>query len=62
MSWADPGSWSRIAQNRSAHGAPRQAPGVGKFMVKVGGRPGISVMVRLTQVEIDMEQHQQEVG
>ena len=23
-------------------------------MVKVGGRPGISVMVRLTQVEIDM--------
>lgn len=54
VSWADPGSWSRLAQNRSAHGAPRQAPGVGKFMVKVGGRPGISVMVRLTQVEIDM--------
>ena len=54
VSWADPGSWSRITQNRSAHGAPRQAPGVGKFMVKVGGRPGISVMVRLTQVEIDM--------
>lgn len=54
VSWADPGSWSRLAQNRSAHGAPRQAPGVGKFMVKVGGRPGISVMVRLTQVEINM--------
>ena len=54
VSWADPGSWSRLAQNRSAHGAPRQAPGVGKFMVKVGGRPGIRVMVRLTQVEINM--------
>lgn len=54
VSWADPGSWSRITQNRSVTGAPRQAPGVGKFMVKVGGRPGISVMVRLTQVEIDM--------
>lgn len=54
VSWADPGSWSRITQNRSMTGAPRQAPGVGRFMIKVGGRPGISVMVRLTQVEIDM--------
>ena len=54
VSWADPGSWSRIAKKRSRSGAPRQAPGVGKFMIKVGGRPGISVAVRLTQVEIEM--------
>lgn len=54
VSWADPGSWSLIAKKRSRSGAPRQAPGVGKFMIKVGGRPGISVAVRLTQVEIEM--------
>lgn len=54
VSWADPGSWSRIAKKRSRSGTPRQAPGVGKFMIKVGGRPGISVAVRLTQVEIEM--------
>ena len=54
VSWADPGSWSRIQQNRSRNGAPRQAPGVGKFMIKVGGRPGISTAVRLTECEVSL--------
>jgi hypothetical protein len=52
VSWADPGSWSRIMRRRKRSGAPRKAPGVGKFMIKVGGRPGISTEVKLTQVEI----------
>ena len=53
MSWADPGSWSRIRQARTrGSGKPRQAPGVGKFMVKVGGRPGICVATKLTPSEI----------
>lgn len=52
VSWADPGSWSRIARNRARSGAPKQAPGVGKFMLKVGGRPGISVAVKLTASEV----------
>ena len=54
VSWADPGSWSRIMRRRKRSGAPRKAPGVGKFMIKVGGRPGISTEVKLTQVEIEL--------
>ena len=47
VSWADPGSWSRIMRRR-------KRSGVGKFMIKVGGRPGISTEVKLTQVEIEL--------
>ena len=54
VSWADPGSWSRIMRRRKRSGAPRKAPGVGKFMINVGGRPGISTEVKLTQVEIEL--------
>lgn len=54
ISWADPGSWSRIRRSRANGTRPRQAPGVGKFMVKVGGRPGIALNVRLTPSELSM--------
>lgn len=58
VSWADPGSWSRIRKNRAVRSngqiSPRQAPGVGKFMIKVSGRPGLSVAVRLTPSEIEL--------
>lgn len=58
VSWADPGSWSRIQKNRATRFAgqlsPRQAPGVGKFMIKVSGRPGLSVAVRLTPSEVKL--------
>lgn len=69
MSWADPGSWSRVRRRQDrkkvvtdqrtgkkrAIKRPRTAPGVGKFLIKVGGRPGIPLTVKLTDVEIDSD-------
>jgi len=44
-SWQDPPAWDAAA---GREGAP---PGRGKFLVKVGGRPGIGVRVALTAAE-----------
>ncbi|WP_041684457.1 hypothetical protein [Renibacterium salmoninarum] len=46
VSWADPGSWTGTGK------AAR--PGLGKFLIKVGGRPGIPTQLHLTQVEADL--------
>ena len=44
-SWQDPPAWD------SANAAEAVRPGLGNFLVKVGGRPGIPVHVGLTSVE-----------
>ncbi|MFL1376273.1 MULTISPECIES: ATP/GTP-binding protein [unclassified Nocardiopsis] len=44
-SWQDPPAWDSHAGTESA------PPGRGKFLVKVGGRPGIPVQVQLTEAE-----------
>lgn len=44
-SWQDPPAWDPVA------GAEATPPGRGKFLVKVGGRPGIPVHVDLTRAE-----------
>ncbi|WP_336922891.1 ATP/GTP-binding protein [Aquipuribacter sp. SD81] len=44
-SWTTPPSWD------SAVGDATAPPGQGKFLIKVGGRPGIPVQVTLTSVE-----------
>lgn len=46
ISWADPGSWTDVGGSRK-----RSRPGLGKFLFKVGGRPGIPVALKLTSVE-----------
>ncbi|MGT2464145.1 ATP/GTP-binding protein [Sinomonas atrocyanea] len=46
ISWADPGSWTDVGGNRK-----RVRPGLGKFLFKVGGRPGVPVALKLTSVE-----------
>ncbi len=43
--WQDPAAWD------PATGRDNPPPGRGKFLVKVGGRPGIPVEVTLTQAE-----------
>lgn len=44
VSWQDPPAWD----SRGNDAAP---PGRGKFLIKVGGRPGIPIDVQLTSVE-----------
>jgi LAGLIDADG-like domain len=44
-SWATPPGWDPA----------KSPPGMGKFLVKVGQRPGIPVRVQLTQAEIDAD-------
>ena len=44
--WADPPAWDPIA------GRETEPPGRGKFLIKVGGRPGIPVKVELTDAEL----------
>ncbi|MCD2444373.1 ATP/GTP-binding protein [Agromyces sp. SYSU K20354] len=48
IGWQDPPAWD------STIGAEAEPPGRGKFLVKVGGRPGIPVNVQLTQVELSL--------
>ncbi|WP_293787336.1 hypothetical protein [uncultured Aeromicrobium sp.] len=43
--WSSPDSWN------SGGGATGQRPGLGKFLIKVGSRPGIPVQVQLTEIE-----------
>lgn len=45
IGWQDPPAWD------STGAAPAAPPGRGKFLVKVGGRPGIPIEVVLTSVE-----------
>ena len=45
MSWQDPPAWD------PSIGRDAEPPGRGKFLVKVGGRPGIPVRVELTALE-----------
>ncbi|WTX00839.1 ATP/GTP-binding protein (plasmid) [Streptomycetaceae bacterium NBC_01309] len=45
VDWSTPPSWDLAGDSRA------QPPGLGKFMVKVGGRPGIPLVVRLTEAE-----------
>ena len=43
-SWSSPPGWA-------AHGANEEPPGRGKFLIKVGGRPGIPIKVTITETE-----------
>ncbi|MFE1400363.1 ATP/GTP-binding protein [Nocardiopsis dassonvillei] len=45
IGWQDPPAWDSVGGREAA------PPGRGKFLVKVGGRPGIPVQVHLTSVE-----------
>ncbi|PVZ93315.1 ATP/GTP-binding protein [Amnibacterium flavum] len=45
-SWQDPPAWDPV----SGHEA--EPPGRGKFLIKVGGRPGIPIRVQLTSAEL----------
>ena len=45
VGWSDPPSWDPIT------GRETEPPGRGKFLIKVGGRPGIPVKVELTAAE-----------
>lgn len=46
--WQDPPTWD------STTGEEGDPPGLGKFLIKVGGRPGIPVKVTLTPSELDV--------
>lgn len=48
IGWQDPPAWD------PGRGAQAEPPGRGKFLVKVGGRPGIPVQVALTGVEREL--------
>jgi hypothetical protein len=45
IGWQDPPAWD------PASGRDTEPPGRGKFLIKVGGRPGIPISVQLTEVE-----------
>jgi hypothetical protein len=44
ISWQDPPAWD-------SRGLDVEPPGRGKFLIKVGGRPGIPVQIGLTSIE-----------
>jgi hypothetical protein len=48
IGWQDPPAWD------ASTGREAEPPGRGKFLVKVGGRPGIPVNVQLTEVELSI--------
>ena len=48
IGWQDPPAWD------PGRGTQAEPPGQGKFLVKVGGRPGIPVQVALTGVEREL--------
>lgn len=45
IGWQDPPEWDPVAGRQTA------PPGRGKFLIKVGGRPGIPTSIELTSVE-----------
>ncbi|WP_253259907.1 ATP/GTP-binding protein [Subtercola boreus] len=47
-SWQDPPAWDPV----SGHEA--EPPGRGRFLIKVGGRPGIPIRVELTMAEMEV--------
>jgi hypothetical protein len=47
VSWQDPPAWD-------SRGVDVEPPGRGKFLIKVGGRPGIPVHIGLTSVEASL--------
>ncbi|GAB3186158.1 ATPase [Nesterenkonia halophila] len=46
--WQDPPAWD------AKSGREAEPPGRGKFLVKVGGRPGIPIKVQLTRAELEI--------
>ena len=44
IGWQDPPAWD-------SRGGEAEPPGRGRFLIKVGGRPGIPVRIALTTVE-----------
>lgn len=48
IGWQDPPAWD------PSTGLEAEPPGRGKFLVKVGGRPGIPIDVQLTQAELSI--------
>ena len=48
IGWQDPPAWD------PSTGREAEPPGRGKFLVKVGGRPGIPVNVQLTATELSI--------
>ncbi|MGW1807157.1 ATP/GTP-binding protein [Streptomyces sp. NPDC002078] len=48
VDWSTPPSWD------SLHGREADPPGRGKFLAKVGGRPGIPFHVELTKAELEV--------
>ena len=46
--WATPPAWD------AARGMQAEPPGLGRFLLKVGGRPGIPLRVQLTASELDL--------
>lgn len=48
-SWQDPATW-----NTNLNAQKRYSPGLGKFLIKVGRRPGIPVQLMLTEAEINL--------
>lgn len=48
IGWQDPPAWDSQA------GANSKPPGLGKFLVKVGGRPGIPFQSELTRAELEV--------
>ncbi|CAN7552388.1 ATP/GTP-binding protein [Pseudarthrobacter oxydans] len=47
ISWQDPPAWD-------SRGGDVEPPGRGKFLIKVGGRPGIPVTIGLTSIEASL--------
>ena len=47
-SWQDPPAWDSVTGQES------EPPGRGRFLIKVGGRPGIPVRVELTAAELEV--------
>lgn len=48
IGWQDPPAWD------PSTGREAEPPGRGKFLVKVGGRPGIPISVQLTDAELSI--------
>ncbi|RFA06788.1 ATP/GTP-binding protein [Subtercola boreus] len=47
-SWQDPPAWDPVSGHES------EPPGRGRFLIKVGGRPGIPIRVELTSAEMEV--------